>query len=556
MSGQSYSYRLDRMIEDYQNAGIQDGWHHWDARLKLFLLVVAIGLNLVVAQVWLSLSLLVVSVFFIVRSKIPFRLFTIFFLAPAWATLLVFAGFSIGFGMQPLLSIGPLTLYREGVGLGASAALRVASEMSWIATVMLTTPFPRLLEALHFYRLPPELVNAVGMAYRYAFLLADECYRMIAASRVRGGLNSFYGKIESLAMIVAQVIIRSYDRAARLQQAMMTRGADSSEAARAGGSIASVHDEGTGKLRSSPSGHYDCLMPSTVSGSAAVLESRNLCFAYKRDAAHEIDNLTLSVACGEVVVLCGPNGCGKSTFLKLVAGVLKPLSGEVRLAGTPLDRGRRNEAFRHVGLLFQDPNDQVFCTHVREDVTYGPRNLGLDDQSVDGVVTAAMALAEISHLAERSVHQLSFGEMKRIGLAGLIAMRQPLMLLDEPSAYLDPAATTQLLHIIKRLNAEYGYTFIVVTHDMELAAEIATRVAVMQSGKIIADGRPRDILTDLELLASARLEAPMLTKVFSDLNWTGAEGADIPLTLAEAKSLLGGWKPARIPPVWGSSRSS
>ncbi len=530
------------MIEDYQNAGIQDGWHHWDARLKLFLLVVAIGLNLVVAEAWLSFSLLIVSIFFIVRSKIPFRLFAVFFLAPAWATLLVFVGFSIGFGTQPLVSIGPVTLYREGVGLGVGAALRVASEMSWIATLMLTTPFPRLLKALQFYRVPPVLINAIAMAYRYAFLLADECYRMIAAARARGGLQGFYRKIESTAMIVAQVIIRAYDRAARLQQAMMTRGGDSSDAAVDGGFVAGFDSKGQAPYSSSDR-HYDCLLPSTVPGSAAVLECRDLSFAYKRGGPHEIDNLTLSVARGEVVVLCGPNGCGKSTFLKLVAGVLKPLSGEVRLLGMPLDQARRNEAFRYVGLLFQDPNDQVFCTHVHEDVAYGARNLGIDNTTVDSLVTAAMALAEITHLAQRSVHQLSFGEMKRIALAGLIAMRPPLMLLDEPSAYLDPAASRQVLQIVKRLNAEYGYTFIVVSHDMELAAELATRVMIMQSGRIVADGDPHDILTDEALLASARLEPPTLTKVFAELSRAqGGVSSDIPITVAEAKALLRRWQ--------------
>ncbi len=539
VSGQFYSYRLDRMIEDYQNAGIQDCWHHWDARLKLFLLVIAIGLNVVVADAWLSAGLLAVSLVFIVRSKIPFRLFAIFFLAPAWATLLVFVGFSVGFGLQPILSVGPVTFYREGVALGVSAALRVASEMSWIAALMLTTPFPRLLDALQFYRLPPVLIGAFGMAYRYAFLLADECYRMIAASRVRGGLNSFYRKIESLAMIVAQVIIRAYDRAARLQLAMMTRGADFADA----GSrmVATVKAEVAEAPSPSPDGHYNCLMPSTgISPAAFALECRNLSFAYKRGAAREIEDLTLSVACGEVVALCGPNGCGKSTFLKLVAGVLKPLSGEVRLPGRPFDQAHRNETFRFVGLLFQDPNDQVFCTHVREDIAYGPRNLGLDHPTIDSVVTAAMALAEISHLSERSVHQLSFGELKRIGLAGLIAMRQPLMLLDEPSAYLDPAATRQLLQIVKRLNAEYGYTFIVVTHDMELVAELATRVMIKQDGRIVADGKPRDILTDRDLLAGARLEPPMLTRMFSELSRSGGAPSDIPLTIAEAKALLHG----------------
>lgn len=203
MSSQVYSYRLDRMIEDYQNAGIRDGWHHWDARLKLLLVIAAIGLNVVAAQTWLSASLLAVSLFFIMTSKIPLRLFAVFFLGPAWATLLVFAGFSIGFGTQPITSIGPISVYREGVGLGISAALRVASEMAWLATLMLTTPFPDLMAALRFYRVPAALIGAFGMAYRYAFLLADECYRMIAAARVRGGLKSFYGKIESTAMILA-----------------------------------------------------------------------------------------------------------------------------------------------------------------------------------------------------------------------------------------------------------------------------------------------------------------------------------------------------------------
>jgi cobalt ECF transporter T component CbiQ len=538
VSGQFYSYRLDRMIEDYQNAGIQDGWHHWDARLKLFLLVVAIGLNVVVANAWLSAALLAISLVFIVRSKIPFRLFAIFFLAPAWATLLVFVGFSVGFGLRPIFSVGPVTFYRGGVALGISAALRVASEMSWIAALMLTTPFPRLLEALGFYRVPPVLIGAFAMAYRYAFLLADECYRMIAASRVRGGLNSFYRKIESVSMIVAQVIIRAYDRAARLQQAMMTRGADFADVS---GRMVAVDAEVAEAPSSPPDGHYDCLMPSTgISPAALALECRNLSFAYKRGAAPVIDELTLSVAGGEVIALCGPNGCGKSTFLKLVTGVLKPLSGEVRLLGIPSDQARRNDAFRFVGLLFQDPNDQVFCTHVREDIAYGPRNLGLDRVTIDKVVTAAMALAEISHLSARSVHQLSFGEMKRIGLAGLIAMRQPLVLLDEPSAYLDPAATRQLLHIVKRLNAEYGYTFIVVTHDMELVAELATRVLIMQDGRIVADGRPRDILTDQALLASARLEPPTLTRMFSELGRSNGASSDIPLTIAEAKALLHG----------------
>jgi energy-coupling factor transporter ATP-binding protein EcfA2 len=408
---------------------------------------------------------------------------------------------------------------------------------------MLTTPFPHLLNTLKFYRVPPVLIEAVGMAYRYAFLLADECYRMMAAARVRGGLSSFYGKIESISMILAQVIIRAYDRAARLQLAMITRGADFAHAASVGENLVNVEPGFTEAPSSPVDRQYECLVPVMISGSAPVLECRDFSFSYKRGGAREVDNLNLSVERGEVVVLCGPNGCGKSTFLNLVAGTLKRLSGEIRLLGMPLDQARRNEAFRYVGLLFQDPNDQVFCTHVQEDVAYGPRNLGLDSATVDTLVTAAMALVEIAHLAQRSVHQLSFGEMKRIGLAGLIAMRQPLMLLDEPSAYLDPAASRQVMQIVRRLNTEFGYTFIIVTHDMELAAELASRILIMQNGRIVADGKPREILTNQDLLRSARLEPPTLTKVFSEMSATGrGAGVEVPITIAEARALLKQWK--------------
>ena len=194
-------------------------------------------------------------------------------------------------------------------------------------------------------------------------------------------------------------------------------------------------------------------------------------------------------------------------------------------------------------MLFQDPNDQVFCTHVNEDVAYGPRNLGIERTTIDSLVAASMALAEITHLGARSVNQLSFGEMKRIGLAGLIAMRQPLMLLDEPSAYLDPAATAQVLQIVKRLNSEYGYKFIVVTHDIELAAELATRILVMQNGR---DNCRRQTAQFLQIRTFSRVRAlslQTLTKVFSEMSAADrGAGTEVPITVAEAKALLNRWK--------------
>ena len=177
------------------------------------------------ARPGVSLALFAAALVLIGLSRIPLRLFLLFFLAPAWATLIVVIGYSIGFGSIPLWRIGPVTVHSDGLGLGLAAALRVACDMSWMAAVFLTTPFHMLLEAFRWYRVPPALVDASGMAYRYAFLLADESYRMISAARARGGFRSFRAKIESTAMILAQIILRAYDRAARLQQSMNARGA-------------------------------------------------------------------------------------------------------------------------------------------------------------------------------------------------------------------------------------------------------------------------------------------------------------------------------------------
>ncbi|MDR0781059.1 MAG: energy-coupling factor ABC transporter ATP-binding protein [Pseudomonadales bacterium] len=280
----------------------------------------------------------------------------------------------------------------------------------------------------------------------------------------------------------------------------------------------------------------------TNTSADTVLDCRNLTFSYHahgahaHDHTHEIDHLNLTVRRGEVVVVCGPNGCGKSTLLKLIMGALRPLHGEIHLLGQALDRKTRTEAFRRVGLLFQDPNDQLFSTHVRADVAYGPTNLDLAPAEIDARVAQAMELAHVTHLAERPIHQLSYGEMRRVGLAGLIAMRQPLLLLDEPSAFLDPSAVRQVVDLIRDLNTGHGLTFIVVTHHMEMAAQIASRVVVMRKGTIIADGEPHAILTDAALLRDARLEPPLLTQVFA--NAANARGLDVPLTVAEATALL------------------
>lgn len=539
MSGKTFlsnvSARTDLIINDYQVRSLYQGLHGWDPRLKLALLATAVGMNVIIAQLWLSFLLFVISAGMAIWSRIPFRLFALFFLAPAWATLIVFLGFSVGFGTTPIFSLGSLTMYREGMYQGLSAAARVASDMSWIASVFLTTPFTRVLYALRWFRVPTVLVETIAMAYRYAFLLMDEFHRMRDASRTRGGFRGYRNGLKSTAMILAQVILRAYDRASRIQTAMTARGADSKG-----------ENTMNTALESDSCPNRCDVTPDYIDESAPVLSCTNISYSFGEKQV--LRGVSLTVSKGEVVVLCGPNGSGKTTLLRLFSGILTPSEGEIYLCGKRLDRQTRNEAFRYAGILFQDPNDQLFCTHVREDIAYGPTNLGLGPEEVERLVGTAMDLMEVGHLANRPIHMLSYGEMRRVGLGGLIAMRPPLVLLDEPTSSLDPASARHLVGLIKHLNEHHGYTFVIVTHDINIASLIAKRIIILDDEQIVADGSLRKILTDEKLLENSRLEPPILTKLFQKIMNEQSSENGIPITVEEAANILNSQ-------TWNASRA-
>jgi cobalt/nickel transport system ATP-binding protein len=512
-------------IQDYQELSRGRGLDRWDPRLKLALLVIAISLNVVVAQLWLSVALFCVSLMMVILSNIPWRLFALFFLAPAWSTLVVFCGFSAGFGITPIFSVGPLTIYKEGVVQGLSAASRVACDMSWMAAVFLTTPFTKVLDALQWFKIPMVLISVIATAYRYAFLLFDEFFKMRDAARSKGGLRNYRIALRSTAMILSQVILRAYDRANRIQESMSARGE----------SVRSVTRRSFTTESTLCPNKCD-VTPDLVDPDQPVLHCESVSYAVA--GGRTLKDISLSVEKGELVVMCGPNGAGKTTLLKLFCGILSPQKGHIFLSGKLLDRKSRYDAFQYVGMMAQDPNDQLFCTHVKEDIAYGPTNLGLPAQEIDYLVNTAMSLMEVSHLAERPIHRLSYGEMKRVALAGLIAMKPPLLLLDEPSSSLDPATTRHLVQLIKHLNSHHGYTLVIVTHDINLASLLAKRIIILNDGHIVADGTPRQILTDDQLLESARLESPILTLLFKDFLEKSANAAQIPLTTGEALEIL------------------
>ncbi|MGH2969348.1 MAG: energy-coupling factor ABC transporter ATP-binding protein [Solirubrobacteraceae bacterium] len=225
-------------------------------------------------------------------------------------------------------------------------------------------------------------------------------------------------------------------------------------------------------------------------------------FSYP-DGRVALDGVDLHVGHGERVAVLGPNGAGKTTLMLHLDGLLLG-GGELEVAGVAVSRRTLRELRARVGLVFQDPDDQLFMPTVREDVAFGPLNLGLDREQAAARVEEALAAVRMSHVAARAPHQLSMGERRRVAIATVLAMRPRLLVLDEPSASLDPRARRELLGVL----ADVERTMLVVTHDLPFAGELCERAVILAAGRIVADGPCRELLGDAELLAAHDLELP------------------------------------------------
>lgn len=242
-----------------------------------------------------------------------------------------------------------------------------------------------------------------------------------------------------------------------------------------------------------------------------------------------LENVNMVVEACECVAILGPNGAGKSTLLKIMAGLLKPTSGMVEVMGQKLTGKSANEPIKSIGILFQDPDDQLFMPRVWDDVAFGPMNQGMTGSELEKRVNDALRIAGIEELAERVPHHLSYGEKKRVAIAGILAMKPKILLLDEPTANLDPRGRKQLMDLLGTL----GCTIIIATHDMEAAAAMADSIYILNR-KVLAQGSKREVLCNGELLKKAGLEMPTIAQVFSELKKKGRYSGEIPLTVEEA----------------------
>lgn len=250
-----------------------------------------------------------------------------------------------------------------------------------------------------------------------------------------------------------------------------------------------------------------------------MIEADTLCFAYP-GCADALSGLSLKVARGRRLAILGPNGAGKTTLLLHLNGSLRPRSGRVWLDGreAAYSRSALHAWRRRVGLVLQNADDQLFASSVAEDISFGPMNLGLPEQAVRARVQEAMAAMGVSALAAQAPHLLSFGQKKRVAIAGALAMRPEVLLLDEPSAGLDHAGTHQLLAALQALQ---DTTLVFSTHDVGLALAFADDVALFAHGKVLAQGAALDVLGNAGWMASAALEVPFLLRLGAQLKHAG-----------------------------------
>lgn len=271
-----------------------------------------------------------------------------------------------------------------------------------------------------------------------------------------------------------------------------------------------------------------------------AIEVENLVFSYP-DGTRALEGASFSIESGESVALLGPNGSGKSTLLLHLNGILSG-QGRVRIMGREITEDSQSWAKSQVGMVFQDPDGQLFMPTLEEDVSFGPQNMGLSEEAVQEAVSWALRSTGLVDLGAKSPHHLSFGQRKRAAVATVLSMGPPILVLDEPTSNLDPRSKREMVLLIRRLQ-EKGTTIITATHDANLVPSMADRVILLDR-KVVADGDVRQILCRRDLMNGLGLEMPLLADLFEKLReekiYLGATPFAVDMAAKEIADLLKG----------------
>ena len=272
-----------------------------------------------------------------------------------------------------------------------------------------------------------------------------------------------------------------------------------------------------------------------------IIEARNLTYTYPGSSSPSLRDVSFKVERGEFVLLTGPSGCGKTTLCRCLNGLIPhfyggTLRGELIVSGLKITEHPIHELALHVGLVFQNPENQIFALSVEKDVAFGLENIGMNREEMRRRVEWALEVTGIKDLRDRAPHELSGGQQQRVAIAGVLAMRPEILVLDEPTSFLDPLGAVRILEMIKKLNEE-GLTIILIEHRLDLVSRYVDHVMIMNEGSIVLDGRPRELFQSSypELLG---VGLPKVTKLFNMLRNDGLNFKDVPLTPEEASRLV------------------
>ncbi|UCC33215.1 MAG: ATP-binding cassette domain-containing protein [Candidatus Bathyarchaeota archaeon] len=274
----------------------------------------------------------------------------------------------------------------------------------------------------------------------------------------------------------------------------------------------------------------------------AIINTLDLKYTYPGGTAPSLVDVSLTIGKGDYVILTGPSGCGKTTLCRCLNGLIPhfysgKLEGEIEVASLMVPEHSIYELARHVGLVFQNPENQLFALSVEKDVAFGLENLGMPREDMRARVDWALQMTGIYDLRERAPHELSGGQQQRVAIACVLAMKPDIMVLDEPTSFLDPLGAQKIFEVIGDLNKKLGITVILVEHRLDLASEYANHVIVMDEGKVVLDGKPLDVF-DSESARLIGVGIPKATRLYQALRQGGVHLDRVPVNSQEATLLL------------------
>jgi cobalt/nickel transport system ATP-binding protein len=259
------------------------------------------------------------------------------------------------------------------------------------------------------------------------------------------------------------------------------------------------------------------------------------CYA---DGTAALTDIRLEVEQGEFCALLGANGSGKTTLLKTMDGLIRDYRGTVLLDGQNILKLHPRDIYRKVGLVFQNPDDQLFAHSVTEDVAFGPRNMGFGEDEVMRRVSTALEQVELTEDAARNIHYLSYGQKKRVCIAGLLAMGHEILLLDEPTAGLDPVGEMRMMELLQKLNRSDGVTIVMATHSVDMVPLFLGKVHILGKGRLVRSGSAAEVFRSPQEMEKVRLRLPHVAELFWHLQQDGLHAGELPLTIEEARQEL------------------